>query len=224
MNDYVFLFDIDGTLLKVNEGFMRPLIRDILDDLQIHYPNMEQDSFGGRTDYDIFNSFISGRSDQTVMFQELKHRYIAKMETEISGNHVHIIDSAISCVKELNKHGAHIGLVTGNFQESGIRKLKVSGIDHYFKFGGFGDDHADRNMLPPLAYSNFTRYSSVHKNPEDFVIIGDTPKDIICAKRNGAKSVAVTTGNFSESELAKFEPDLILDSLGNPEQWISQLS
>ena len=35
-------------------------------------------------------------------------------------------------------------------------------------------------------------------------------------------SVAVATGNFSKEELEKFSPDLVLDSLKEPQVWFKQ--
>ena len=47
--------------------------------------------------------------------------------------------------------------------------------------------------------------------PEQFIVIGDTPNDIACAREFGAKAVAVATGrSHSAAELAKFEPDILL--------------
>lgn len=223
MQNFVFLFDIDGTLLTVQNDFMRPLIRTILDKLNIDYPNMERDSFAGRTDFDIFNSFIDGHEQQEEIFSTLKKEYLISMDTHLDRSHIHLIAGAQACLDVLQSKNSHMGLVTGNFKQSGYKKLKASGIDSYFNFGGFGDDHKDRNLIPPLAYENFTSVTSITRAPEQFIIIGDTPKDIICAKVNNAKSVAVTTGHYSAEELKEYKPDLVLDNLENPEEWVSQL-
>jgi phosphoglycolate phosphatase-like HAD superfamily hydrolase len=45
------------------------------------------------------------------------------------------------------------------------------------------------------------------------VVIGDTPKDIRCAKAIGAMAVAVATGHHGAEDLAKAGADLVATSL-----------
>lgn len=47
------------------------------------------------------------------------------------------------------------------------------------------------------------------------MVIGDTPKDIECAKHNNFISVAVATGRYSVEELAKHQPDFVLTDLSD---------
>jgi phosphoglycolate phosphatase-like HAD superfamily hydrolase len=70
-------------------------------------------------------------------------------------------------------------------------------------------------------------YTKKYKQPADsnqFIVIGDTPNDVRCARFFGAKAVAVTTGGFNKALLRKHKPDLILDSLGSPDEWLIQLT
>jgi phosphoglycolate phosphatase-like HAD superfamily hydrolase len=46
-------------------------------------------------------------------------------------------------------------------------------------------------------------------------VIGDTPKDIACARAIGARVIAVATGQVSRQELADHAPDVLLDSFEN---------
>jgi len=56
------------------------------------------------------------------------------------------------------------------------------------------------------------------------VIIGDTPKDIECARAFGARCVAVTTGGYSCEEIAPHEPDALLADLSSPDRILEILS
>ena len=49
-------------------------------------------------------------------------------------------------------------------------------------------------------------------------MIGDTPKDIDCARAHGARSIGVTTGPFDRAALEAAGADLVVDSLGEVDQ------
>ena len=221
---WIILFDIDGTLLTVDTNFNRPLLRGILDELKIDYPNMEKDPFSGRTDYDIITSFLVNHDFDEELYQTFKERYLNRLQKEIAEEHVlrhHHVDEAIEF---FSKPGFITGLLTGNYPDAAIVKLKAAEIHHEFSFGAFGEFHKDRNMLPRLALTTIQEMLEVEPDPYRFIIIGDTPRDIECAKSAGMKSVAVTTGKFNSGELSDYNPDLIIDDLSNPEVWFYELT
>jgi phosphoglycolate phosphatase-like HAD superfamily hydrolase len=91
-------------------------------------------------------------------------------------------------------------LVTGNFEPVARLKLERAGIGRYFEpgQGGFGTDAEAREELPPLARSRAGDW------PRDrTVVIGDTPNDIACARADGLRVIAVTTGPFPADALAE---------------------
>ena len=221
---WVILFDIDGTLLTVDKKFNRPLIRRILNDLNINYPDMEKEGFSGRTDHDILTSFLVHHDFDEKLYQNLKSEYLKRTDEEMFSEHIirhKYIDESISFFDEA---GAYIGLLTGNFPSAAKAKLRVANIDYDFKFGAYGEFDTDRNQLPLIALRKVKQKLGIEPNPEKFVIIGDTPRDIECAKYAGMKCVAVTTGRFTKEELETYEPDLIISDLSNPEEWFKTIS
>lgn len=221
---WIILFDIDGTLLTVDRNFNRPLLRGILDDLQIHYPQMETDAFSGRTDHDILTSFLVHHDYSLDLYQALKSEYIKRMEEQIAPKHIirhPFIDESIVFFDSM---GAHLGLLTGNYPTTALFKLKAAGINYRFSFGAFGEYHTNRNDLPLLAMETVKKMYGYEPDPERFMIIGDTPRDVECARHAGMKCVAVTTGKFTQAELIEAKPDLVIENLGNPERWFAQLN
>jgi phosphoglycolate phosphatase-like HAD superfamily hydrolase len=89
-------------------------------------------------------------------------------------------------------------LVTGNFEPVARLKLARAGIGSHFEpgQGAFGSDAEDRAQLPPLARARAGDWPR-----ERTVVIGDTPKDIACARADGLRVVAVTTGPFDGEAL-----------------------
>ena len=96
-------------------------------------------------------------------------------------------------------------LVTGNFERVARLKLARAGIGDWFPAGqgGFGSDAEDRELLPPIARERAGGWPR-----ERTVVIGDTPRDIACARADGLRVVAVATGPFTVEQLA----DAVIDS------------
>ena len=220
---WVILFDIDGTLLTVSRTFNRPLIRSILDDLEINYPDMEKEGFSGRTDHDILTSFLADHDFDSNLYSKMKALYLERTDTEMTSDHVirhSYIDEALSFFDE---QGAYIGLLTGNYPPAAKAKLKVADIDFDFKFGAFGEFDKDRNQLPMIALEEVKKNLGIEPDPAKFIIIGDTPRDVQCANFAGMKCVAVITGSFNEKELREYNPDLVISDLSQPEKWFKEL-
>ena len=99
-----------------------------------------------------------------------------------------------------------LSLVTGNLEPIARRKLARAGIGGYFEpgQGGFGSDHLDREELPPIARARAGDWPR-----ERTVVIGDTPRDIACARADGVRVAAVATGPFAIEELA--DADAVVD-------------
>jgi phosphoglycolate phosphatase-like HAD superfamily hydrolase len=101
-----------------------------------------------------------------------------------------------------------LSLVTGNLEPVARLKLERAGIGHRFPAGqgGFGSDHARRAELPPIARA---RMSDPPWPRERTVVIGDTPRDIACARADRVRVAAVATGPFAVEALA--EADAVAD-------------
>jgi phosphoglycolate phosphatase len=101
-----------------------------------------------------------------------------------------------------------LSLVTGNLEPVARLKLARAGIGHHFPAGqgGFGSDHESRAELPPVARA---RASDPPWPRERTVVIGDTPRDIACARADGVRVAAVGTGPFAVEALA--DADAVVD-------------
>ncbi len=99
-----------------------------------------------------------------------------------------------------------LSLVTGNLEPVARLKLARAGIGDYFEpgQGGFGSDHASRAELPPIARARAGDWPR-----ERTVVIGDTPRDIACARADRVRVAAVATGPFAIEALA--DADAVVD-------------
>jgi phosphoglycolate phosphatase len=112
----------------------------------------------------------------------------------------------------LARRGIPLALVTGNLARIGWRKMERSGLRPYFRFGAFAGMAHDRAGLARLAIRHARRQGWIRKGAV-IALVGDAPSDILAAKANRARSVAVSTGISTREELLAHEPDLLLDDL-----------
>jgi phosphoglycolate phosphatase len=101
-----------------------------------------------------------------------------------------------------------LSLVTGNLQPIARLKLGRAGIGHFFEpgQGGFGSDHVSRARLPAIARA---RAADPPWPRGRTAVIGDTPRDIACARADRVRVAAVGTGPFTVDALA--DADAVAD-------------
>ena len=220
----ILLYDIDGTLLNVHSEFIHSIIEEQLTLFDISKPEANNRSFAGRTDLGIFMELIGDTPNAESLLQTLMTNYEEAMLQNLSADHLTVHNGALESVREAVAMQLSVGLCTGNVRNVAMKKVQTAGLHGFFTFGGFGEVSEDRNDLPGEAHRDYKAQFNEQPAPDRYVIIGDTPNDIRCAKYFGARSVAVTTGGFTKKELAEHEPDLIVDSLHDAGSWLNELN
>ncbi len=101
-----------------------------------------------------------------------------------------------------------LSLVTGNLEPVARLKLARAGVGRFFAAGqgGFGSDDEDRGRLPAIARG---RASDPPWPRARTVVIGDTPRDIACARVDEVRVAAVATGPYAIEALA--DADAVVD-------------
>jgi phosphoglycolate phosphatase-like HAD superfamily hydrolase len=69
----------------------------------------------------------------------------------------------------------------------------------------------------PIAIEKFSRKGLAY-TPAHCIVVGDTPRDVRCAKIHGAFSVAAATGPYSKEELLRTDADMVLESFEEAEE------
>jgi phosphoglycolate phosphatase-like HAD superfamily hydrolase len=106
-----------------------------------------------------------------------------------------------------------LGLLTGNIRLGAEIKLRRYDLWEMFHIGAFADDHEERNHIAAAALQRGRRVLGKHLQPEEIVVIGDTPFDVQCGKFIGAKVLAVATGGATSDELRFHKPDWVVEDL-----------
>jgi len=150
----------------------------------------------------------------------LRDRYMEEMR-KATGNgkqFFEVLPGVHEVLKAVADHPKYYSaLLTGNIQPAAYLKMELAGLSEFFELpGAFGDDSHDRRDLPALAAERINRQLDLNLEPRQFIVIGDTPNDIDCARYFGARAVAVATGRLYRTEdLLEFNPDALLPDLSN---------
>jgi len=115
-------------------------------------------------------------------------------------------------LERLMRRGILLGLVTGNLTRIGWRKLDRAGLRDYFRFGVFGEMARTRTALARLAIREARRSGWIVRDTP-ISLIGDAPPDVVAARANGVRSIAVRTGITPVEELVRERPDILLRDL-----------
>lgn len=203
--DKVILFDVDYTLMDIPDLGKRcfpPLFRDVYGKDRNYF----WDQTIGFADQGIIIHFMEKaglkRKDILLKMDRSMEYLVRHFKKEIEKD---LRDCVLPGVRELlqklRDEGFHLGLLTGNLEPIAWEKMKRTGLEGFFRFGSFGSDAIERNDLLPKAKERAEKMLGKKISAGRIVVIGDTPRDVECAKVNGAKAIGVATGPFSTEEL-----------------------
>jgi phosphoglycolate phosphatase-like HAD superfamily hydrolase len=213
---HVCLFDIDGTLIR-SGGAGKAALEAALADLGI--PRISDEiSLSGRTDRAILRDIfqVHGIADTLDNLRRVVDAYLAHLPHCLESAPGQVLPGITALLELLEaREDIGVGLLTGNLRAGARAKLRHFCLDAYFGFGGYGDDHMDRDDVAREALAEVGRCYDGRVHPERIWVIGDTPLDIRCARAIGARAVAVSTGWHSRQELGEHAPDLLLDDLSD---------
>jgi len=219
---YLLLFDIDGTILKFKNYKSKEIFSNMmLDIFGVEVPFTAMPDFAGMTDLQILKEIAHNIGmDDNLIFSKLSdiwERISEDYNQYCRSEFIDLLPGIEKLISILsNNRDFALGLQTGNFKANAYSKLVAYNLDSYFPFGAFGCDHENRNMLPPLAIKRANEY---HKSQlfhqYNTLVIGDSHKDIECAKSNNLPVLAVGTGNVSAKALEVYNPSAVLDDFSN---------
>ncbi len=213
------LFDIDRTLLETDAAGVACLLDA---GRSLFGPSFTVDGvpFGGRLDPLIIRDMLanSGVEPSAAHAAAMRRAYHERMARAMARpGAARALAGAADLVDavEAIEH-ATIGLLTGNFEQTGRLKLAAAGFDaDRFPVRVWGDEcpcHPPaREHLPPVGVDRFTVLRG--RAPERVVIIGDTVHDVSCGLAHGCLVIGVATGHDAAADLAGAGAHLVVDDL-----------
>lgn len=216
MHQFLLLFDIDGTLIRTDGAGVRAFNRGFLE--VMGWPSaLSRISPAGMTDLGIARLValrFQGQDLTAEQTQAVFNCYLNCLAEELHKAANYQVLPGILKFLEVQSSRPEIllGLGTGNLESGARIKLEFGGLNHFFAFGGFGSDAADRTEVLRIAVQRAECLAGHGWSPERILVIGDTPLDVAAGKALGARTLGVATGPYRKAELLAAGADWALET------------
>lgn len=227
----LILWDIDGTLISAGALTRRAFDLAIASALG-REPGEHGVSFGGKTDpqiaLEILGALAVSADDARVRLPAV----IEALEREMGAARdlIRREGSVLPGVKRVLQRlqrtpGVLQSVLTGNVEANARLKVGAFGLDRYLDMvvGAYGSDGEDRTTLVPLALGKVESLRGDRIEPGDVWVIGDTARDLACARAGGARCLLVATGRDAYEQLASLDADAVFPDLADGEAVVRTL-
>jgi phosphoglycolate phosphatase-like HAD superfamily hydrolase len=225
VHTFLYLFDIDGTILLSGGASSRALERVFFERYGVRR-GFEGISAAGKTDPMILGEMFAvhlGRAPQPEEVEFLLAEYIPHLRRELATSPgFHLMPHVPEILDYLARRGdVMLGIATGNVRLAAQAKLERAGLWERFALGGYGCDYPERARLVARAIERAVETAGRQFAREEVVVIGDTQFDVAAARACGVRAVAVATGpGIDRAKLAAAEPDVLLNDLSELAAWM----
>ncbi len=209
----LLLFDIDGTLVWGGPAKVA-FEQAMLETFGTAGP-IDTHSFSGKTDPQIARELLletgMENGDIEAGFSDLWDRYTRYLEERLVSVPMDVLPGVAQLLEALGSFDdVGLGLLTGNIVRGATLKLQSVGLQAHFQMGSYGSDHEERDELAEIALRRATETWGVAFEPDEVIVVGDTPRDVQCGQAVGATTVAVATGHHGIRSLVRAGADHVL--------------
>jgi phosphoglycolate phosphatase len=215
-SDALVLFDIDGTLIRRAGPHHREALVDAIRRTAHVETTTEGVPVAGMLDREILTTMMLRAGMPQSAIRRVMPDVIARAQSiyvrrvpDISRK---VCPGVRSLLRRLSSRGVVIGLVTGNLSRIGWRKMERTGLRPYFRFGAFAEMAHDRAGLVRIAIRRARKERWIGRQ-SPITLIGDHPNDVLAAKANGIRAVAVGTGIVALEDLQSHSPHICVADL-----------
>jgi phosphoglycolate phosphatase len=219
----LILWDVDGTLVMAGSAAQRAF------DLAVtsvvgRDPGGHGVRMSGKTDPQIALEIMAALD----MAEDEAHRFLPAVleglikELEAAEDtireHGRVLPGIRELLPRLHRPPRIVqSLLTGNLAPNAALKLRAFGLERWvdLEVGAYGSDDFDRTVLVPIAVAKAEERYGSRFEPEQVWVVGDTPRDLECARAAGARCLLVGTGRYGFEELEGLGADAVLPDLSD---------
>lgn len=211
------LFDIDGTLMITKGATSRAILRACR---AIHGERVE---WGGVTvgtlDPQIYAQLSAHNGIESPMdaWEAYRERYLTELTEELDrvAADITVLPGVEHLLQTLRgRDDVTLGLLSGNLREAAMLKITAAGFDpEWFAVTAFAEDGSTRDELPHVALERWAGLLGRSADAARVIVVGDTPRDVQCARACGCRVVSVATGHYDAATLQRCDPDVVVEDL-----------
>ena len=206
---YLFLFDIDGTLISpggVSRGLLAKTISEEIGE-KVH---LGYNDVAGYTDRSIVRNALL-KLNQTItvdLLDRIFQHYIFLIKSEFMiSTESFIYQDCVNFLDKVQNAGHAVCLLTGNMKAVARIKLEKFDLWRRFDFGVFAEDTEDKLAMPRLAKKRaWTVWQKTYRY-DQMVVVGDTIQDAEAGIKNGCKVVIVCRKRDKWDDINKMGPE-----------------
>lgn len=201
------LFDIDGTLLHSRDWVHYNAFHTALGRVYHCAARIDNVPLHGNTDIGILRATAKLCGIEGERFEGPLREALVLMGDEVERNAADLRPELCPSIREfldaLLAEGKLMGVCTGNLERVGWAKLKAAGVRDRFRVGGFSDRHEFRHDI----FRDAMEQAQAQLGHEARIcFVGDTPNDILAAKKLGMPVLALATGIYNFEQLSQYDP------------------
>jgi beta-phosphoglucomutase-like phosphatase (HAD superfamily)/choline kinase len=204
-NTFVFLFDLDGTLVNTDEIYF-DVWKDILINYKI-YLTME-----------LFKKYIHGNSDDKVINtlipnEDLKTISLLKDTLFIKSiNKIKIIDGSIDFIKYIKSIGHQCSIVTNCNRNVAEKIINYLNISQYIEYLTIGNECTKPKPYPNPYNETIIKYN-VSKNK--VIIFEDSKSGLLSGRLSNVHCMVGITSNYLKDELYAIGANIVINNYNN---------
>ena len=212
------LWDIDGTLVR-SGGVAARAFLDAVAEVTGVRQTAERRDYGGRLDPEIAAMLLAAVGSTTARVGdvlEVLQRLVAERIDQLRAQ-TSTFPGVDALVATLAEAGVTQTVVTGNIEAVARHKLEAGSLIPPIApdVGGYGDSALDRAAVARVAIDRLSA-AGWHPDLDEVWIVGDTPRDLACARAVGVHCALVATGRTTVEELNGLGADIVLPDLSDP--------
>lgn len=204
------MFDLDGTLVD-SLPLLKEVYYRVFADLGLPWGSGEVYHWIGRPLVDIARHFAAGREEEFI--GRYHHHYYREYDRR-----VRLFPGTAEMLRRLKGKSLALGIVTSKGRTSAWHTVRQMGLEEYMDVVITAHDVERHKPLPDPVLKALEVLAVA---AAEAVYVGDSPYDVQAGRAAGVKTLGVTWGLSSAAELAGWQPDGLLGSWDDLEQFLA---
>lgn len=204
-NAFVFLFDLDGTLVKTDNIYAM-IWNKILFEYNIDLTD------------ELFNKYIQGNSDDKVVKTLIPCadlQSVSELKDRLFIENIHetvIINGAVDFITQVKRSGHTCSIVTNCNRQVAQKIIDFCGLTKLIDFIIVGNECNRTKPYPDPYLEAIKRYNvSINK----VIIFEDSKSGLLSARQTNASCIVGITTVYSEKELLSYGAKMVIDNYVN---------